>query len=227
MVNQVDTEKIILKTKQYEFADGLREIQLGITLILIGAFWNWVVFEPSWVRVLIQLRDDYGKWATIVFFTLTIAIPLFATYGIQRIMEYVRRRWLWRESGMVKSSQMLVPRRFNVAATIVFIGTLVLGFTLQPNLKTGEWFAWSLILVALGWSFGIVLIGLGRNIEISRYVYMGVIGGLASTAILLYQTSYTGAGLVFYMGWGLILLISGSIVLKRAWSKVREKSHAE
>lgn len=226
MVQQVDTEKIILKTKQYEFADGLREIQLGIMLILMGVVWNWIIFEPSWLGLIIQLGDDYGKWATTVFFILTFLIPVIAAYGIQRIMEYVRRRWLWRESGMVKSSQTLVPRRFSVVATIVFIGTLILGFTLQPTLKKGEWFAWSLILVAIGWSFGVVLIGLGRNIEISRYVYMGFIGGLASIAILLYQTSYTGAGLVFYIGWGLILLISGSIVLRQAWTEVKEESHA-
>ncbi len=226
MVQQVDTEKIILKTKQYEFADGLREIQMGVLSILWGAIWNWVIIEPSWYRFLFQLRDDYGKWAMTVALVLVLSIPTVVVLGFQRMMEVIRRKWLWRETGMVKSSQNLFPRRISVLVSVVFIGTVALGFRLQSTLKTGEWFGWSLLLLATGWGLGITLIGLGSHLKIPRYVYMGVIGGLASTAILLYQTSLTGAGLVFYMGWGFLLLISGSIVLKRAWPKAGEKNHA-
>ena len=70
MTDQVDPREIILKTKQYEFADGLRDIQLGITLMMMGAVWFWFMYEPAWLGLMIQLGRDYGRWASLVFFLL-------------------------------------------------------------------------------------------------------------------------------------------------------------
>jgi hypothetical protein len=64
------------------------------------------------------------------------------------------------------------------------------------------------------------------NIKITRYVIMGLIGGIASTALFLVQSSLTGAGLLSFLGWGAIFLISGFIVLRQAWPEVKEESHA-
>jgi hypothetical protein len=55
---------------------------------------------------------------------------------------------------------------------------------------------------------------------------MGALGGAASTAMLFYQSSISGAGLTFLIGWGLVLLASGLMVLGRIWPRVREESHA-
>jgi len=226
MFEQVDTKKIILKTKQYEFADGLRDIQLGIALILMGAVWFGLMYQPSWLMFMIQLGRDYGRWATIVAFLLLFSLPVVATAGMQRIMESVRRRWLWRETGMVKSSRILVPSHINILAVFIFIVALILGLRFQSFLKTGDFYLMSLIMVVVGWSFGVSLIGLGINLKVWRYVIMGVIGGVASTALIFYQSSLTGAGLLSFLGWGLILLTSGLIVLKRVWPEIREEGHA-
>jgi hypothetical protein len=226
MFEQVDTKKIILETKQYEFADGLRDIQLGFALILMGGVWFGLMYQPSWLMFMIQLGRDYGRWATVVAFLLLFFLPAVATSGMQRVMESVRRRWLWRESGMVKASPILVPTYVSVLATVVFISTLVLGLRFQSFLKTDDFYLMSLIMVGVGWSFGVSLIGLGINLKVWRYVVMGVVGGVVSTALFLYQSSLTDAGLLSFLGWGLILLTSGLIVLKQVWPEIREESHA-
>jgi hypothetical protein len=226
MFKKVDTKKIILKTKQYEFADGLRDIQLGIVLIMMGGVWFWLMYQPSWMMFMIQVGRDYGRWAVLVAFLLVYCIPIVAALGMQRVMENIRGRWLWRESGMVKSSRILVPRHINILAVVIFISALLLGLRFQSLLETGDFYLMSLIMVAIGWSFGFTLVGLGVNLKLRRYVIMGVVGGVASTALFLYQSSLTGAGLLSFLGWGLILLISGLVVLKRVWPEIREGSHA-
>ncbi len=226
MFEQVDTKKIILQTKQYEFADGLRDIQLGVALILMGSVWFGLMYQPSWLMFLIQLGRDYSRWATTAAFLLLFSLPAVATVGMQRVMENIRRRWLWRESGMVKSSRILVPSYITILSVVIFIGALIAGLRFQSFLKTGEFYLMSLIMVAIGWSFGVTLAGVGINLKVWRYVIMGVVGGIASTALLLYQSSLTGAGLLSFLGWGLILLTSGLVVLKRAWPEIKEESHA-
>jgi hypothetical protein len=226
MIEQVDPREIILKTKQYEFADGLRDIQIGITLMMMGLVWFWLMYEPFWLRFMIQAGRDYGKWASMLAFLLVYCIPVAAAYGLQRLMESVRKRWLWRESGMVKASRIIVPTHINVIAVVLFIGVLVLGLKFQSLLKTGDFYVMSLLMVACGWCFGFTLAGMGVNIKVPRYIVVGVVGGLASTAIFLYQASLGGAGLITFLGWGVLLIVSGLIVLLQVWPEIKEESHA-
>jgi hypothetical protein len=226
MIEQVDPREIILKTKQYEFADGLRDIQIGVTLIMMGVVWFWMMYEPAWLKFMIQLGHDYGKWASTIAFLLVYCIPVVAALGLQRIMESVRKRWLWRESGMVKASRLIVPTYINIIAVVILIGVLALGLKFQSSLKTGDFYLMSLLIVAVSWSFGVTLVGVGINLKVPRYVVVGVIGGLASTASFLYQTSFGGPGLLSFLGWGVLLITSGLIVLVQVWPEVKGERHA-
>ncbi|MGD8456785.1 MAG: hypothetical protein PVF83_10395 [Anaerolineales bacterium] len=225
MIEQLDTKKIILKTKQYEFSDGLRDIQLGIMFILMAVVWFWLMYEPALLRFTIQLGRDYGKWASSVTFLFIFFIPVVAAVGVQRIMETIRRRWLWRESGMVKSSQIVVPPHISILAGVLFIAIIVLGLKFQSALKTGDFYIMSLVMMASGWCSGVITVGLGMNIKVTRYTIIGVLGGLASTAALLYQSSLFGAGLFTFIGWGVLLIISGVIVLVQVWPDIKEENH--
>ena len=52
---QPDIEKLIRQTKQYEFADGLRDIQLGLFMGSMGAL-TWLVISPIWIYLIITQR---------------------------------------------------------------------------------------------------------------------------------------------------------------------------
>lgn len=225
MIEQVDTKKIILKTKQYEFSDGLRDIQLGIMFILMATVWFWLMYEPNVLKFTLQLGRDYGKWASNVTFLFVFFIPVVVAVGVQRIMENVRRRWLWRESGMVKSSQIVVPPYISVLAGVIFIAIILLGLKFQTALKVGDFYIMSIVMMASGWCTGVITVGLGLNVKVTRYIIIGVIGGLASTAALLYQSSMFGSALTTFVGWGVLLIISGVIVLVQVWPSIKEENH--
>jgi hypothetical protein len=225
MSDHLNPENIILKTKQYEFADGLREVQLGLTFVLMGIIWAWFLFNPSWIGFYIKLGQHYGAWASWIANLLLFSIPALAALGLQRLMEYVRRRWLWRQSGMIKSSRIMVPTAITLLSGIVFIVVLITGLVLQPLLQTGDFYVWSLIMLAAGWSFGATLIGLGVRVKVFRYVLLGILVALASPAALMYQSSLTQPALLFSV-WGAFLLVSGLIVLKRVWPEIKVDNYA-
>lgn len=224
MFTQVDPENLILETKKYEFSDGLRDIQVGFTFITMGIIFSWM-FTPSWFQFLFKLKENIGKGALFISF-LFLFLPALSAWGTEPIIRYLRRRWIWRNTGMVKPSRIMVPRHITVISGVVFLVVLALGFILEPILKSGDFYVFSLLFFAGGWSTGIMFIGLGRHYSVSRYIYTGLVGCLASSAILLYQTSIQGAVLTFFLGWGVILFVSGLFVLKVAWPDIKEASHA-
>ncbi|MDH5605429.1 MAG: hypothetical protein OEY93_00940 [Anaerolineae bacterium] len=222
MVNQIDVKGLMEKTRRYEFADGLREIQIGVFMLLGGVVWFGVMYQPYWIKFIMETKARAGSFATWLAFFVVFLIPMLAVILVNRAIESVRRRWLWRESGMIKSSQMAGQWQYNLWATALFFVILAGGLYFSSIFKTGEFYAWSLILMASGWSFALVLIGLGRKIKLQRYIYLGWVGSAYSALLLLSQNSLIETGLAYAIGWGVILLASGLIALRRVWPAIEE-----
>ncbi|KAA3644680.1 MAG: hypothetical protein DWQ07_14805 [Chloroflexi bacterium] len=218
-----DAEELILKTRQYEFVDGLRDIQLGISFFVMGIFWYALALNPRiWIFIL-QLEVD--KWIRTIAFSLILGLPVLVILATLPLMKWVRKRWLWKQTGMVNASRMVVPSRYTLFAVLVFVATVAIGIWLIPVLQTGEFYMWNVILLATGWSFALTLVGMSNYVKIRRYMFIGILGGLVSPAILLFQSSMQAAGLIFLSGWGLLLLGSGIAVVSQAWPHSKEHSH--
>ncbi len=211
-----DVEDLIRKTRQYEFADGLRDLQLGAYLWVSGLMW-WVIFERFWIALLLDLRQNVGRWAVWGATLALILLPVLAFYGIFTLTKALRRRWLWRTSGMVKPARWMTPRRINLISFVIFIGGLGLGYGLKALLDADDFFLWRMFLAALGWAFGYMLISLGKHISISRYRWLGGLGGLSTTLFIFFPLSFGQAGLAFCTGWGMLLIASGIVTLRQAW----------
>jgi len=214
---------LIRQTRQYEFADGLRDLQLAVSLGLGGVI-CWLVLEPVWITFLLNLVKVFGRWVTWVSLLL-VFLPALATWGMLGIMNYARRHWLWRESGMVKPSRLMIARRVQVLSAAIFIGGVVLGFGWRQIGWADDRFVLRMIWAAAGWSFGYTLVGLGRNTGLARYVWLGAIGGLTSTVVLFLPFTFGQAALVFGLWWGLALAVSGIVALQRALPSVRKVNH--
>lgn len=219
----IDVDNLIRQTQQYEFADGLWDLQLAVPLSLGGAI-CWLVLEPGWITFLFNLVNALGRWVAWASLLL-VFFPGLATWGMLGLMNYVRRRWLWRESGMVKPSRWMTPRRVTVLSAAIFTGGIIFGWGLHQIGWADDRFALRMIWAAAGWSFGYTLVGLGRNTGLARYVRMGAIGGLASTIVLFLPLTFGQAALVFGLWWGLALAVSGIVVLRRALPSVRKVNH--
>lgn len=226
MTNEVSVNNLMLATKQYEFRDGLRDIQMGLFMVAIGAL-TWLVISPIWVTFIYTLAIDFGRWAMLTTLIGLYLILIATALGMQWLINFARRRWLWRDSGYVKVSRNLVSRRTILIAGAVFVIGLVVGFRFSPMLEVDEWYVARVLFAAMGWGYGVGFVAFGLDIKLRRYIWLGLIGGLASTLLLFTSLEFGHAGLAFGLGWGSILLASGMVVLLRAWKNPQVSNHDE
>ena len=214
MAAQPNIDQLIQQTRQYEFSDGLRDLQLAV-LLGLSSVAAWLSFEPGWLAFVGRVVNTFGRWAVWINM-LPMVVAVAAVWGMLALMNYLRRRWLWRESGMVKSSRWVVPRRVNVLSAVILLGGLALGFGLRYLGWVGDAFVLRMLWAATGWGFGYTLVGVGRHIGLQRYVRLGAAGGLLSTVALFLPLTFGQVALAFGLGWCILLTASGVIALQRA-----------
>jgi hypothetical protein len=219
MMAQPDVDKLIRQTRQYEYSDGLRDLQMAV-LLGLGGIAVWLTLEPTWMTFIANLVKVLGRWAAWINMLPVILAPL-ATWGMLRLMNFLRQRWLWRESGMVKPSRWVVPRGVSVLSAVILLGGIALGFGLYLQGRADDVFVLRMLWAATGWSLGYTLIGVGRHIDLARYVRLGVIGGLASTLLLFLPLTFGQTALVFGLSWCLLLAVSGTVALRREFHSVQ------
>jgi hypothetical protein len=224
METQTSIDKLILKTRQYEFADGLRDIQIGLIVSFMGIV-TWLVINPLWITFIIELKVNVGRWAMVAATLMLFGFLAGVAFGLQYLMNYLRQGWFWRESGMVKASRRVASSRTQLIAGGIFIIGLVTGLGLWPLVGGDEWYIARILYSAMGWGYGAFFIIFGRDIELPRYIWLGLIGGLASTLILFFPLDLGQSGMAFGVGWGVLLSSSGIVVLRRAWASLQETDH--
>lgn len=209
-----DVDRLIQETRRYEFSDGLRDLQLAL-LFGLGGVTVWFVLEPAWFAFVGRMAATYGRWAAWVGMVPTF-VPALIVLGALRVMKAVRRRWLWRESGMVSPARWAVPRKINVLSAAILLAGVAVGFGLMLLRAVDQSFALRMLWAATGWSFGYTLVAMGRNLDLARYVRLGWIGAALSTGILLLALPFGRVSLAFGVLWFVLLGGSGLITLRRA-----------
>jgi hypothetical protein len=222
MAAETDVQGLIRKTQRYEFADGLRDLQLAL-LLGLGGVTIWFAFSPWWAMLLGEIIFRYGRMAAWIGL-LWIAIPALAAWGMVAFMGFLRRRWLWTQTGTVTPVRVVVPRRVNLIATGILLTGIFAGVLLWMRGVVDVDFVLRMLWVATGWSFGYTLFGVGREIGLSRYVWIGAIGGVASSLLLFVAIGFGQAALALGLGWCAILGVSGVIVLRQAWAMARKNA---
>jgi len=220
VTTRVDIHKVIQRTRRYEFSDGLRDLQWAAMFISFG-LQSWLIFEPRLWAILLGLKDSAGKWAMWAAVLLFLSLPVWVTWGVRGIMTYLRQRWLWRESGMVKASRVMFPRPLMVFAGAIAIGGILVSVGLRAAGQVDDMFIWRMIWAAAGWSTGVTMVGLGRYIGLARYLWLGVLGVLISTIVLVLPLTFGQTGLVFGLAWGLVFAVAGTVTCGRMWSSQR------
>ena len=228
MTTQPDIDALIRKTRQYEFADGLRDLQMATIMSFLGAFawFSLTLAGMQWyILLILNLKEIFGNWTPWINGLVYLLILFAVLGGSLWIMRVLRRKWLWRESGWVKPLRWQVTRRITVLSAVIILGGIVLGLMLLSAGKVDKSFVLRMLWTATGWGFGYTLIGMGREIGLIRYVWLGAVGGLASTAVLFLPLTFGQTAIVLYGVWTLALGISGAIVLRRASTAIRQANH--
>jgi hypothetical protein len=228
MTMHTEIEDLIQKTKRYEFVDGLRDLQLAVLMAFFGAFvWlSLTLVGMRWyVQWILKLAETFGRWAALISGAFYILILLALLGGTLWVMRFLRRRWLWRESGWVKPLPWQVPRKVNILSAAIMLGGIGLGIGLLTTGKVDETFVLRMFWAAIGWAFGFTLVGVGRELELKRYLWLGSVGGIASTVVLFFPLDFGQTAIVLYGAWALALGISGAITLRRALVTNKRANH--
>ena len=229
MTIQPDIEALISETRQYEFVDGLRDLQMA-AMMAFFCILIWFGLTPtgmrSFVLMILYLKDTFGSWATrlislSVYFLLLVAF-LVGSFWMMRVL---RRKWLWRESGWVKPLRMQVPRKVNILAAAIFLSGIAVSIALLIAGKVDDSFVLRMLWAATGWGFGYTLIGMGREIGLMRYVRLGAVGGIASTILLFLPLTFGQAAILLNGAWALSLGITGAIALRGSLTAIRQVNH--
>ncbi len=214
MISRTNAEELIRQTKRYEFSDGLRDLQLAMVLSILGVI-LWLTFDLVYARTLVRLMYTLGAWVGWLSILMIIVLPVLVSLFVRKLTTCVRRRWLWRESGMVESLPWLVPRWVTVLAVSLYLTCVVFSLWLYSIGQVDTTFVLYMLVVAAGWSTGVTLVGLGLTIGLPRYIWLGVIGGLGLTSLLFLPLTFGQAALVFGLSWGFTFAVSGTIALRR------------
>lgn len=218
-------KKLVQQTQRYEFADGLRDLQLASMMATMG-FATWVIFDKMdvWMPFTIELAGRVGGWGRWSMM-LVVLLPSLLGLGVLLVMRLVRRRWLWRNTGIVKPSRQIVPLRVTLISVVIVLAALGLGALMQTFRTNDDLFLLRLLFIASGWSFGYTLVEMGQRLDLQRYVRVGL-GISAVTAILLFLPLTVGQTALWWgLAWGAALALSGIGPLREAAHKASEGGH--
>jgi hypothetical protein len=208
MTTPEEIKELIQQTRQYEFADGLRDLQYAVLFATLGGT-SWFVLDFKFIPLLTNLMRNIGPSASWLML-LIVFLPGLLGAALLGFINLIRRRWLWRESGMVMPSPISVPRLAAMFAVIIYIASLVVAVQFTHRALILQ-----MLIVASGWSTGILLIGLAINTGLRRYHWIGGLGILASCVPLFLPFSFGQTALWFGLAWAVLFFIPGITALLR------------
>lgn len=211
-----DMDGLIRAARRYEFADGLRDLQLAGVIALVGGMAAFT-YLPEGIRIYMQwsiwFNERWGRLAAFLPLLLFFLALTLLLAGSVRVMGSIRRRWLWRESGTAKPRTWGMSRPATILAALVLLVSIVGGVLLWMAGVVEADFALRMIWAASGWALGVELYFMGRSLNLPRYRWIGGLGGLASSALLILPLSFGTSALAFAAGWAITLTISGAVTL--------------
>ena len=207
-------------TRRREFEDGLMDYVLALTFLLLGALGGFFLSPLGlrWFFTSLLRNREATILGEIGFFALLILI----LFGARRLIAWVRRQTLWKNRGFVKSLRWQVSPGVNLLGGGAMIAMLIIAFGLMRNGLVSNDFALRTLVASAGVASGIVLFGLGRELELKRYRWIGIIGGGFSVLILPLPLSFSNAWLALGIGWALLFTVSGTWALRKSLAALKE-----
>jgi hypothetical protein len=225
MDTSLDLDKLTRQTQQREYLDGLRDLHLGL-IILILSLLNWFVLSPTGATLLVKaLRSN--KDLTIVGLIGLLALFVLITFGSERVIERIRRASLWKDSGFVKPLRFGFNKWLVVGTTAVLLAMIIGSVWFMAMGKISQDIALRSIPASASLGTGILLFGIGRSLQIRRYLAVAVAGSLLAITLLLYPFSFGQTWLWLGLGWAVILLLSGIWALWMALTALRRGTSDE
>jgi len=171
--------------------DGLPEIAVGLTFMLVGAL--------SYAQVLLP-RESIGFKAAVL--ALALLIPVLCM-GTPRALSWVRRRYLIERVGYVESKP-ICRKQIGIGITLAAVAALVLFGVVTQFSQPDRW-----VLAGTG-LFGGAIAALSG--QLPRFVIGGALMAATGMVIAFAGVSLQIGFAVLFGFQGLLALISGAVV---------------
>jgi len=215
-----DLDNLTRMTRRREFEDGLMDFVFGIVFLGVGTL-SWVTFSEVGMRLFIRALL-WNREITIIVLLTLIALSFLVIYGARRVIERIRRSVLWKERGFVKSLRWQVSWQTNLLAGGVAIVIILAAFWLMTRGAISQEATLRALVCAAGVATGIVFMGVGKELRLRRYEWVGLVGSVFSAAILIIPISFSQAWLLLGVLWMVVLTLSGSWALRGSLATLEE-----
>ena len=207
-------------TRRRDFEDGLMDFVFAGIFLFLGAscgFFTSPVGLKWYLTHLIRNRE-----ITIIAEIALLPLFILFVFGARRIIERIRRKTLWKHSGFVKPLRWQVSWKVNALASGVLIAMLVIAFWLMTNGAISQESVLRTLVSSAGVATGFVFFGMGKELSLQRYKWVGVVGGTLSALIIPIPVSFSTSWLALGTGWMIVFVISGTWALRKSFEAFRE-----
>ena len=209
-------------TRKREYDDGLMDYIIGGAFLLLCLL-DWFIFSYSglkWYATrLIQNRET-----TIIVSVAVISLFILLIYEMRKIINRIRQKTLWKNQGFVKPLRWQVSWQINALASAVMIAMIVFAFWLMFKGSISQEIVLRTLVSSTGVAAGIVFFGLGKQIDLRRYQWVGTVGGTLSALIIIMTISFSNSWLVLGLIWMTVFILSGSWALRKSILSIREQN---
>jgi len=207
-------------TRRRDFEDGLMDFVFAGAFLFIGLLAGFFT-SPVGLRWYLTSLLWNREITIIAEITLFLLFILFV-FGAKRMIARIRRKTLWKNRGFVKPLRWQVSWKINALAVIVLIAMLVIAFWLLLNGSISREIVLRTLVSSAGVATGFVFFGMGKELDLQRYRWVGVVGGVLSALIILTPMSFSSSWLALGIGWMIVLTISGLWALQKSLVALRE-----
>lgn len=192
-----DLDQVTRRTRQYWFVDGLAELSVGGTFIVLGLYFYLQAILPSGSLVLLTIQ--------LGFVVLLFGVIFLSRYLVKKF----KSRLTFPRTGYVSYKRASKKQRIVSASIAIIIASLNIAVFLSTPLSLNWIPAITGLIVGIVWLISAIRVGLIRfYLQSILSLLLGV--GLSLARLGTYQSLA-----IYYAVMGTVLLISGGVTLAK------------
>ena len=201
-------------TRKREFDDGLVDILYGGVFLVCGLA-SWFLFSEVGLRWYIIALTRQREITIIALLALAPAFVL-VIYGFRKLIERIRRAYLWKDSGYVEALRWQVKKSVTITAVFMCIALILVATWLMARGALSEEGALCALVASASLGTAVIYLGMGIDLRMNRYLVVGIAGLILTAIVMSQKVSFAGSWLLVGIGWSVILVVSGLWALRQS-----------
>ncbi len=222
MEKHIDLDELTRNTRRLEFEDGLNDFQNALVFLILGGLAS--LFMSTAGITLYMRAMLYNQEITMIGLIALIPLLYLVLFGIRRLIQRYRREVLWRHLGEIEPFRWQVDRKVNVLATLIWLVVVIGGLLFVVRDPMDLDLDMRIIAGAGGIATGVVYFGMGQSLALSRYRWVGIVGGLLSAALIITPLKFSSSWLVVGVIWAVVLVVSGYLAFREVMTRLKESA---